>query len=94
MGALCPAAAKLSAELRGSDLSGFIEDENSFFPVNALFYERPSEKARAERYAALFIRLLATVMVLHGFEGDLGRPATCRGLYGLAQAVGRGRAAG
>ena len=62
---------KLSAELRGSELSGSIEDENSFFPVNALFYERPSEKARAEQYAALFTRLLATVMVLHGFEGDM-----------------------
>lgn len=61
----------LSAQLRGSELSGFIEDENGFFPVNALFYERASEKLRAEQYADLFARLLAVLMLRHGFEGDM-----------------------
>ncbi len=31
---------RLSAELPGADLSGSIEDENSRFPINAIFYER------------------------------------------------------
>ena len=42
---------RLSAELPGADLSGSIEDENSRFPINAIFYEREADRARAEAFA-------------------------------------------
>lgn len=60
---------RLSDELVGSTLSGSIEDENSFFPINAVFYARESERARAEAFAAMLTRLLAGLMRLHGYEG-------------------------
>ena len=51
---------RLSAELPGADLSGSIEDENSRFPINAIFYEREADRARAEAFADILTRLLAS----------------------------------
>ena len=53
---------RLSAELPGADLSGSIEDENSRFPINAIFYEREADRARAEAFADILTRLRAGLM--------------------------------
>ena len=60
---------RLSAELPGADLSGSIEDENSRFPINAIFYEREADRARAEAFADILTRLLAGLMRVHGYAG-------------------------
>lgn len=60
---------RLSAELRGSTLSGSIEDENGRFPINAIFYEREADRAKAEAFADILVRLLAGLMRLHGYAG-------------------------
>ena len=60
---------RLSAELRGSTLSGTIEDENSRFPINAIFYEREADRTKAEAFAGILVRMLAGLMRLHGYAG-------------------------
>lgn len=60
---------RLSAELKGADLSGSIEDENSRFPINAIFYEREADRARADAFADILGRMLAGLMRLHGYSG-------------------------
>ena len=60
---------RLSAELPGADLSGSIEDENSRVPINAIFYEREADRARAEAFADILTRLLAGLMRVHGYAG-------------------------
>lgn len=51
------------------DLSGFIEDENSRFPINAIFYERKADCARAETFADILTRLLVGLIHVHGYAG-------------------------
>ena len=60
---------RLSAELPGSTLSGFIEDENSRFPINAILFEREADRARAEAFSKILAKMLAGLMIVHGFEG-------------------------
>ena len=60
---------RLSAELPGATLSGSIEDENSRFPINAIFYEREADRARADAFADILGRMLAGLMRLHGYSG-------------------------
>lgn len=60
---------RLSVELQGSTLSGNIEDENSRFPINAIFYEREADRARANAFADILTRLLAGLMRVHGYAG-------------------------
>lgn len=60
---------RLSAELQGATLSGNIEDENSRFPLNAIFYEREAERAKAEAFAEVLVRMLAGLMRVHGYAG-------------------------
>lgn len=58
----------LSKELHSGELEGHIEDENSFFPINAIFYRKSTEKDQADRYAVLLSRMLAWIMVQHGYK--------------------------
>lgn len=62
---------RLSAELPGVDFSGSIEDENSRFPINAIFHEREVDRARAEVFADILTRLLAGLMRVYGYAGGL-----------------------
>lgn len=57
---------ELSLELESADLSGEISDENSRFPLSALFARSAKEQARAESYAKIFTRLTARLLLLHG----------------------------
>lgn len=61
----------LSKELQSGDISGNITDENSRFPLNALFYEKESERSRAEAFARILKRLLVGLMRLHGYSGSI-----------------------
>ena len=66
---------RLSAELQGAELSGNIEDENSRFPLNAIFYEREAERARADAFADVLIKMLAGLMRVHGYAGGADNAA-------------------
>lgn len=66
---------RLSAELQGAELSGNIEDENSRFPLNAIFYEREAERARADAFAEVLIKMLAGLMRVHGYAGGADNAA-------------------
>lgn len=56
----------LSPELESADLSGNISDENSRFPLPAMFARSAKEQAVAHNYAAIFTRLTARLLLLHG----------------------------
>lgn len=66
---------RLSVELQGAELSGNIEDENSRFPLNAIFYEREAERARADAFAEVLIKMLAGLMRVHGYAGGADNAA-------------------
>lgn len=61
----------LSRELQSGDISGNISDENSRFPLNAIFYEKESERSRAEAFTRILKRLLIGLMRLHGYSGSI-----------------------
>lgn len=69
LGTVRPRAGTAFRRTAGADLSGSIEDENSRFPINAIFYEREADRARAEAFADILTRLLAGLMRVHGYAG-------------------------
>jgi len=60
----------LSRELRGGELSGTLEDENSFFPLRSLFPMRKSDLARAEACQRIFMQLVARRLLDTGIASD------------------------
>jgi type II secretory pathway component PulK len=62
--------ADISRELKTGDISCLIEDENSLFPLNSIFYSRPSEKKRAEAYTQILERLIAHLLYIHGYRPE------------------------
>lgn len=69
-----------------------LEDENSRFPVRALFPLYSSDKAKAEYYAQWLENMLASLLVMRGYDGgDGGARAAARKYVGELMAWG-GRA--
>lgn len=56
-----------SSQSATTDFSGSITDENSRFPLPALFQASPREEAAAKVFSQLFVRLTARIMRNHGF---------------------------
>lgn len=57
---------EISVELESSEIAGEISDENSLFPLPALFARNVKEQARAHAHARVFTRLTARLLLLRG----------------------------
>lgn len=60
---------ELSRHSESGDFSGAIVDENSLFPLNALFPRDKTQELRAAAMKGMFTRLTAKLLRRHGFAG-------------------------
>ncbi len=67
---------------------GSIEDENSRFPINAIFYEREADRARAE-HSPTSSPAAGRLMRVHGYAAAGQRPRACQRVRGFAPSMGR-----
>lgn len=66
--------AEISADLESGEIAGEILDENSRFPLPAMFARNVKEQAKAHVYATVFTRLVARLLLLRGMA-DSDSPA-------------------
>ncbi len=66
---LCEWVEAYSDRLKKWNLQVEVEDENSRFPLRALFPAYKSEKLRAEYHAGMLENMIVALLVAHGYEG-------------------------
>lgn len=86
-------ADEYSRQLGKFELEMELEDENSRFPLRALFPERGANRAKATYYSELLQRILVALMLEHGYDGgeDEARMSARRFVSSLLNWGGEGR---